>query len=43
MNYRLQGADGEFYCLAQQDRSKPPEFTVYHGGKKVLSGQFQFG
>jgi hypothetical protein len=43
MNYRLQGADGEFYRLAQQDRSTPPEFTVYHGGKKVLSGQFQFG
>jgi hypothetical protein len=43
MNYRLQGADGQFYRLAQQDRPTPPEFTVYHGGRKVLTGQFQFG
>ena len=43
MNYRLKGADGGSYRLAQQDRSKPPEFTVYHGGKKVLSGKFEFG
>jgi len=43
MNYRLQGADGQFYHLAQQDRPTPPEFTVYHGDRKVLTGQFQFG
>ena len=43
MNYRLVGADGGSYRLAQQDRAKPPDFTVYHGGKKVLSGMFAFG
>jgi hypothetical protein len=43
MNYRLVGADGGAYRLAQQDRAKPPDFTVYHGGKKVLSGMFAFG
>jgi hypothetical protein len=35
---------GGSYRLSQQpDRTKPPEFSVFHGGKKVLSGQFQFG
>jgi hypothetical protein len=43
MNYQLVGADGGTYRLAQQDPAKPPEFTVYHGGKKVLSGKFEFG
>ncbi len=68
MNYKLKGADGAFYRMAEQpgavmasaglaqgvgggsyrlaqqpDRTKPPEFSVFHGGKKVLSGQFQFG
>jgi hypothetical protein len=43
MNYQLKGADGGSYRLAQQDRTQPPEFAVYHSGKKILSGQFQFG
>jgi hypothetical protein len=43
MNYQLVGADGSAYRLAQIDASKPPEFTVFRGGKKVLSGQFAFG
>jgi hypothetical protein len=43
MNYRLVGADGSSYRLAQQDRSNPPEFVVYRGGKKVQSGKFEFG
>jgi hypothetical protein len=43
MNYQLVGADGGSYRIAQQDRTKPPEFAVYHGGKKVLSGRFEFG
>jgi len=43
MNYRLVGADGGSYRLGQQDRAKPPDFAVYHGGKKVLSGMFAFG
>jgi hypothetical protein len=43
MSYQIVGADGGSYRLAQQDRTKPPEFTVYHGGKKVQSGKFEFG
>jgi len=43
MNYRLVGADGGSYRLAQQDRSNPPEFVVYRDGKKVQSGKFEFG
>lgn len=43
MNYRLVGADGGSYRLAQQGGAKPPDFTVYYGGKKVLSGMFAFG
>jgi hypothetical protein len=43
LNYRLLGADGGGYWLVQIDQPKPPEFTVYRGGKKVLSGQFVFG
>jgi hypothetical protein len=43
MNYRLVGADGGSYRLAQQGGAKPPDFTVYHSGKKVESGSFVFG
>jgi hypothetical protein len=43
MNYQLRGADGRYYRLAEQDRTKPPEFTVFCGGKKALSGKFEFG
>ena len=43
MSYQLKGADGGSYRLAQQDRTQPPEFTVYHGGKKALAGKFEFG
>jgi hypothetical protein len=43
MDYQLVGADGGSYRLAQQDRSNPPEFTVYHGARKVQSGKFAFG
>ena len=43
MNYQLVGADGGSYRLAQQDRGRPPEFTVYHAGKKLQSAKFEFG
>jgi len=43
MNYQLLGADGCAYRLAQVDRTKPPEFTVFRGGKKVMAGKFAFG
>jgi len=42
LNYQLVGAGGA-YQLANQDRSHPPEFTVYQGDKKVASGKFEFG
>ncbi len=42
LNYQLVGAGGA-YQLANQDRSHPPEFAVYHGDKKVASGKFEFG
>jgi hypothetical protein len=42
LNYRLIGVGGA-YQLVNQDRSHPPEFTVYHGDKKVASGKFEFG
>jgi hypothetical protein len=43
MNYQLRGADGRYYRMAEQDRSRPPEFTVYYGSKKALAGKFEFG
>lgn len=43
MDYRLKGTDGGAYRLAQTERGEPPEFTVFHGGKKVGSGRFRFG
>ena len=43
LDYRLVGAGGEAYQLAKQDHSKPPEFAVYKGGKKIASGTFEFG
>jgi len=42
LNYQLVGAGGA-YQLVNQDRSHPPEFTVYQGDKKVASGKFEFG
>jgi hypothetical protein len=43
MNYQLVGAGGASYQLMQQDREKPPEFAVYHQGRKVFSGKFAYG
>jgi hypothetical protein len=43
MSYRLQGANDESYRLAREDRGKPPEFTVYRGGKRVFGDRFEFG
>ena len=42
LNYQLVGAGGP-YQMVNQDRSHPPEFTVYQGDKKVGSGKFEFG
>ena len=43
LDYRLVGAGGETYQLANQDRSKPPAFAIYKGAKKIASGAFEFG
>ena len=42
LNYHLVGQGGA-YELANQDRSHPPEFTIYQGDKKVGAGKFEFG
>jgi len=42
-NYQLLGADGVPYQLTSGDRSKPPEFIVFQGEKKIASGSFEFG
>ncbi len=42
LSYQMVGAGG-VYAMVNQDRSHPPEFTVYQGDKKVASGKFQFG
>lgn len=43
LDYRLIGAGGAIYQLANSDRSKPPEFAIYKGDKKIASGKFEFG
>ena len=43
LDYNLVGAGGEIYQLATQDRSKPPEFAIYKGARKIASGTFEFG
>ncbi len=43
LDYRLVGAGGETYQLANQNRSRPPEFAIYKGDKKIASGKFEFG
>jgi len=43
LDYRLVGAGGETYQLANRDRSRPPAFAIYQGDKKIASGKFEFG
>jgi hypothetical protein len=43
LGFRLVGADGLSYRLSREDRSKPPEFLVWRGDRKVASGKFEFG
>jgi hypothetical protein len=42
LNYQLVGVGGA-YQLVNQDRSHPPEFTIYQGDRKIASGKFEFG
>ena len=43
LDYRLLGAGGQAYQPANADRSHPPQFAVFKGGKKIASGNFEFG
>jgi hypothetical protein len=43
LDYRLAGVGGETYQPVMHNRSKPPEFAIYKGAKKVASGTFEFG
>ena len=43
LNYQLLGRGGAAYELTGQDRSHPPQFAVYRKGKRIHSGQFEFG
>jgi hypothetical protein len=43
LDYLLVGAGRETYQMAKQDRSKPPQFAVYKGEKKIATGDFEFG
>jgi hypothetical protein len=42
LTYQLAGAGGA-YQLVNNDRSHPPEFTVYRDDKKLVSGKFAYG
>jgi hypothetical protein len=43
LNYKLLGAGGRTYEMANQDRSKPPGFVVTQNGKQLASGKFEYG
>jgi hypothetical protein len=43
LDYKLIGADGATYQLVKRDTSKPPEFAVFKGDRKIASGKFEFG
>ncbi len=43
LDYQLLGAGGQAYQLASVNRQNPPEFAIYHGGKKLATGSFEFG
>jgi hypothetical protein len=43
LDYLLAGAGGQSYQLANVDRTKPPTFAIFHGGKQIASGNFEFG
>ena len=41
LDYKLLGIGGEEYV--NSDSNKPPTFTVYKGGKRIASGEFEYG
>lgn len=43
LSYSVQGADGEPYQIRPENRSQPPLYAIYKGGKQVASGNFAYG
>ena len=43
LSYRLIGAGGGEYWLEAGRDGKPPQVTIRKSGKKIGSGQFEFG
>jgi hypothetical protein len=43
LDYQLVGVGGTVYQLQPEDRSHPPEFTIFKGDRKLASGKFEFG
>ena len=43
LDYRLIGQGGAAYQFVQRDTSKPPEFAIFKGDRKIASGKFEFG
>ena len=43
LRYRLLGAGRREYKRLQENRDKPPSFTVYCGNKKIVSDTFEYG
>jgi len=43
LSYCLVGAGGEAYQLARQDRTRPPTFAIFKGGRQLAAGKFEFG
>jgi hypothetical protein len=43
LSHRLLGVDGGTYRLTGPGRTKPPEFAIYRGDRRIASGKFEFG
>jgi hypothetical protein len=43
LDYQLLGAGGGYRLAGPVDRTKPPQFTIYQGGKTIASGYFAYG
>jgi hypothetical protein len=43
LDYQLKGAGGILFRLNQKEGDGRPEYAIYHGGKKLQTGKFEFG
>jgi len=43
LRYKLLGAGRREYKRMQDNREKPPAFTIYRGNKKIVSDTFEYG